>query len=338
MTQMIPVSSPVLPTGRRRHIQPPRPVGHTLLNKLLISTFMAAVWGLSVCPANAAPIIPGGYFFAGGCGTGFGSCSGSTSYTGNNGVGSYQLDWEQDHFNLLARASANSTTLPGAEDANVNAVWGMEMMIPPQKGLVAGDPVYFTLSYHLDGRIAADWADNFVVGPAGPLNVAFTRVIFSWDSTVADGTGKTKTRHFENLQYMNNHYSIPINDNLTDTSQVYVGRSFIVYQIVSASVHTEAGLGPSIGYAEVDLSHTGILGPATVTDIHGNLILNPVIASTTGFDFANPQGSATPEPAAGFLLLGGLAGVAARKLIAKRFMVQACRSTTSTTSALRDLR
>jgi hypothetical protein len=66
-------------------------------------------------------------------------------------------------------------------------------------------------------------------------------------------------------------------------------------------------------YSFADFLHTATLGPAIVTDPFGHQLVDPIIVSDTGFDFATLQtpDESVPEPATAMLLGLGVIAVAA---------------------------
>ena len=83
----------------------------------------------------------------------------------------------------------------------------------------------------------------------------------------------------------------------------------------STTVDVEANVDPEyiVGFAGAigDFSHTGVFGPAEVLDANGNPIADPLIESSSGYDYLNPTGpvSGVPELPTWAMLALGFAGL-----------------------------
>jgi hypothetical protein len=227
----------------------------------------------------------------------------------------------QDHFGLFARASANSTDADRGGEASAVGDWQMSFLIPAQQGIAAGTPGLLTLPYHLHGTIMSDWGETVFIDPAtGPMQGSEANARFQWvySSTASSGFSTAFDRTWVGPSF--GVFGVPnFNVALDFDVALFVpfrfGEVFDFFQTFSVRVEGFSLFAPSVGFVEADLLQTATLRPAIVTDDSGNPLVDPIIISDTGFDFATlqPPGASVPEPAAGALLALGLAVLGSRR-------------------------
>jgi hypothetical protein len=234
-----------------------------------------------------------------------------------NGFDSAESANVQNHFGAYARGSANSTADPGHGSGWAYGNFLISVLVPPQQGQPAGAPGTFVLPYHLDGTVTIDWAEVF----AGGFLVSGANASLLWDvsSFNIDGSGSTLNR-LANDHWSGNHLSATVNRNVAATIPFLFGEIFYISETYSLVVDGHSSEAPAVGFVEADFLHTAILGPATVKDGLGNVLVDPIVLSDTGFDFEHPSGDgggapSVPEPSSLLLLSIGLAGLA---VIARR--------------------
>jgi hypothetical protein len=251
----------------------------------------------SAC-ANCAPVFTRGF--------------GTTSAGGPNSTGGFdeaQTAWFPDHFGEFARGSLNSTSKAQSGSGFTYSATVESILIPPQQGMLQGDPGTFQLFYHLDGTVTIDVGQTFD-SQGNLLSGGNVDLAWAWSSapTPFFNTGV----HGDSIVkgWGGNQVSV-VNRDVIQSFPFQYGVLFYYENAVSVTAFASSGAGPSEGFAEGDFFHTGILNGATVLDKNGNPITNPVVLSDSGFDFVHPQGSgsAVPEPSSAIPLGAGLGGL-----------------------------
>jgi hypothetical protein len=159
----------------------------------------------------------------------------------------------------------------------------------------------FVLPVHVDGSIGVDFSLGDVQFPGVPPQIDVHWLVAC---TVYDLS--------DNTHVGTNFCSVP--ESSTDfTSSTSIDRTFLFAtptkpgdQYYFSFTFREYALGNTDGNgifsnASIvgDFSHTGIIEPAEVLDANGQSIANPIITSSSGYDYLHPAGpgtAATPEP------------------------------------------
>jgi hypothetical protein len=269
---------------------------NTLTNDMVVLTESSAC-------ANCAPV------FIRTFGT---TSSGGPSASG--GLNSAQTAWFPDHFGEFARGALNSTSKAQSAGGFTYSATVESILIPPQQGMLQGDPGTFQLFYHLDGTVTIDVGQTF--DPLGNL-LSGGQVDLAWDWSTAPTPFFNTGVHRDSLiqGWGGSKVSDVVNRDVIQTFPFQYGVLFYYETAVSVTANASSGAGPSEGFAEGDFLHTGTLNGATVLDKNGNPITNPVVISDSGFDYVHPRVSTVPEPSSAVPLGAGLGGL----ILALRF-------------------
>jgi hypothetical protein len=238
---------------------------------------------------------------------GFGTTS-SGGFNFSGGFDEAKTAWFPDHFGAFARGAVNSTSNAQSGSGFANSITVESILIPPQQGMLQGDPGTFQLFYHLDGTVTIDVGQTFS-SQGDLLSGGNVDLLWAWDSapTPFFNTGV----HGDKIDqgWGGNSVSAVVNRDVVQSLPFQYGVLFYYENAVTVTAFAGSRIGPSEGFAEGDFFHTGTFNGVTLLDKNGNPITNPVVISDSGFDYVHPQASAVPEPSSAVPLgacLGGL--------------------------------
>src|SRR5262249_48374983 len=136
---------------------------------------------------------------------------GDLSFGGFNNSGGFdsaESRFFHDSFGLFARGSANTTNGYQQGGGFAEGTYLESVLVPPQQGMLAGDPGTLVLPFHLDGTVDIDWG-----GAPGGASVRFQWSVSRVD---ADGLGSNSSTPLNmNLLWNADHLSQTINQNVT---------------------------------------------------------------------------------------------------------------------------
>jgi len=239
-------------------------------------------------------------------GFGFGSAS-AARFNNTLGHDSSFVSWSRGGFGADVRGSLDSTGAAQYGEGYVHALLEELMTVPSQPGLAPGDPGILQLNFHLDGVVTIDVGETF--NGSGTL-LSGGEVDVSWNFYYAPGNANPNAvlAASVNGSWSGNSVSAVMNRDIVVDIPFLADAPFYFIDELRLSAAASSGAPPSTGFAEGDFSHTGTLKGGVVLDGFGNPIANPILISESGFDFLDPKSSSVPEPAAGILVAGSLAG------------------------------